>query len=113
VSRRAKEIARLWNELEAELARRGLAERAIYALYDAAIGLRVRSARYRAAAAISNQVATRDLRTLVQQGLLVPKGEKKGRIYLRGPVLKEIFDRTREPRASAAEAFGDQLSLFL
>jgi Fic family protein len=111
VSRRAKEIARLWGELEAELLRRRLDERMIYALYEAAIGLRVRSARYRAVAEVSNQVATRDLRVLVEQGLLIPKGEKKGRIYLRGAALKAIFDGTREPRVSATEAFKRQLTL--
>ncbi len=113
VSRRAKEIAKLWSELEAELARRHLDERMIYALYEAAIGLRVRSARYRGAAAVSNQVATRDLRTLVQQGLLIPKGEKKGRTYVASPALRAIYDQTREPRISAAEAFKGQLSLSL
>ena len=85
VARRMREYARLWSELEAELGRRKLDERMIDALYEAALGFRVRSARYRAAAEISNQVAAKDLRALVQHGLLVPKGEKKGRTYAAAP----------------------------
>ena len=68
----------MWSELEAELARRKLDERMIDALYEAALGFKVRSARYRVAAEISNQVAAKDLRALVQQGVLIPKGERRG-----------------------------------
>jgi Fic family protein len=78
VSRRVKETEKLWNELEVELARRKLDDRMIPALYDAAIGIRVRSARYRLVADVSNQVATRDLHMLVGEGFLEPKGEKRG-----------------------------------
>jgi Fic family protein len=105
VSRRAKETAKLWNELETEIARRKLDERTILALYDAAIGLRVRSARYRANAEVSNQVASRDLRTLVAHGLLVPKGEKRGRTYVASETLVALRDRTREPRVPLLDPF--------
>ena len=112
VSRRAKEIARLWNELETELTRRKLDERMIYALYDAAIQLRVRSARYRSVADVSNQVATRDLRTLVRAGLLAPKGEKRGRSYVASEALVAIRDKTREPRVPLEDPFkATQLAL--
>lgn len=107
VSRRAKEIAKLWNELETELSRRKFDERMIYALYDAAMLLRVRSARYRSVAEVSNQVATRDLRALVQVGLLVPKGEKRGRCYVASPALLGIRDKTREPKAPQEDPFND------
>lgn len=112
VSRRVKETAKLWNELEAELKKRHLNERLIYALYEAAIGFRVRSSRYRMAAEVSNQVASGDLRALVQQGLLVPKGEKRGRVYIASKTLIEIRNQTREPRMPASEVFKDQLRLF-
>jgi Fic family protein len=105
VSRRVKETAKLWSELETELARRKLDDRMISVLYDAAIGIRVRSARYRAVAEISNQVATRDLRTLVREGLLEPKGEKRGRSYVASPALKELWKKTREPRPPFQDPF--------
>ena len=82
VQRRVKEIERLWNQLEFEITRRRLPERAISALYEASIGLKVRSARYQATADVSNVVASRDLRMLVEAGLLVARGEKRGRFYL-------------------------------
>ncbi|MGH9891312.1 MAG: Fic family protein [bacterium] len=105
VSRRVKEIAKLWGELEVESRRRGLDERMIYALYDAAIGIRVRSARYRLVADLSNQVATRDLRDLVQEGLLVPNGETRGRYYVASQGLREIWRRTRETRPEFQDPF--------
>lgn len=111
VARRVKETEKLWNELEVELARRKLPERMINALYEAAIGLRVRSARYRVAADISSQVAARDLRALVEQGLLMAKGEKKGRTYIGSEVVLAIRQKTREPRIPLAEIYKDQLTL--
>jgi len=112
IDRRVKEIARLWSDLESEIDRRGLHERMIYALYEAAIGFKVRSKRYRTSTEISNQVAARDLRTLVGSGLLVPKGEKKGRVYLASPILVSIRDRTREPRKPLPlDIFNGQLTL--
>jgi Fic family protein len=98
VSRRVKEADKLWSELENELARKKLDDRMMPVLYDAAIGIRVRSARYRLAAEVSNQVAARDLRILVREGLLEPRGEKRGRSYSASATLKAIYQRTREPR---------------
>jgi Fic family protein len=112
VERRVKEIARLWSDLEAEIQLRKLMPRVIYALYDAAIGFRIRSERYRAAADISGQVAARDLHSLVASGLLVPKGEKRGRGYVASPVLLSIRENAREPRKPMqVDIFNGQLNL--
>lgn len=111
VARRVRETSKLWDELEAELVVRKLDTRMISALYEASIGLTVRANRYRMAADVSPQVASRDLRALVDEQLLIPIGEKKGRRYEASPILKEIRARTREPRVSAAEMFADQLVL--
>lgn len=105
VSRRVKEADRLWSELENELARRKLDDRMMPALYDAAIGIRVRSARYRLTAEVSSQVAARDLRILVKEGLLEPKGEKRGRSYIASGVLRAIYQRTREVRTPYQDPF--------
>ena len=111
VQRRVRETEKLWNELEIELKNRRLDERMIYALYEASIGLKVRSPRYRAIAEISQQVASRDLKALVEQGLLVPKGEKRGRSYEASPYLLKIRDKIREPKLAAADHFKGQLDL--
>jgi Fic family protein len=97
--RRTREIEKLWDALEAEIRRRGLPDRTIFALADAAMGLRVRSSTYRAAAReISPQVASRDLKLLVEKKLLHPKGERRGRVYVGSPAIKALREAIREPK---------------
>lgn len=76
-------------------------------LWDAAMGYRVRNATYRAICEesadepISEAVASRDLRHLVDVGLLVPRGEKRGRFYLPSKELLEMRQsiiQARDPR---------------
>jgi len=72
-----------------------LPSRAIAALYDAAIGLRVRNAGYRAVLKgweeeVSNQVATTDLAAMVRAGFLAPRGKKRGAFYVAEGPLVEI-----------------------
>lgn len=55
------------------------------------------------------QVASRDLGILVKAGYLLPKGEKRGRLYMASPRLVEIRDRNREPKIPAAVTFKEQL----
>jgi len=112
LERRFKEIARLWSDLEVVIVKRGLHERVIAALYEAAIGFKVKSERYRTQADISSQVAARDLHVLVENGLLIPKGEKRGRIYVASPDLLSVREGAREPRAKTEDVFIQQLKLF-
>lgn len=111
VQRRTRETQRLWDELEIELRKEKLPERAIFALHDAAMGLKVRSPRYRSNAEVSMQLASRDLKALVSAGLLVAHGEKKGRWYVASDRLMTIRSRAREPKRSAAEMFKNELDL--
>jgi Fic family protein len=103
---RVRESERTWTELE-ELARvNKLPERSIMALFDAALGLRVRNSTYRSYYAdspdeITEATATRDLRKLVSAKLLEPRGEKSGRHYVAQGELVSIRRRVvaaREPR---------------
>lgn len=48
---------------------------------------------------------------LVEQGLLMAKGEKKGRTYIGSEALLAIRQKTREPRIPLAEIYKDQLTL--
>jgi len=82
---------RLWDHLEIELNQRGLPERMLLALGDAAIGYKVRNALYRKAADLSELTASRDLKSMVDARLLVPRGEKRGRVYTAAPLVARIF----------------------
>ena len=77
--RRMREIERLWDWLEQLVLTYHLPGRTIFALADAAAGLRVRNATYRASADVGQPLASRDLKALVDARLLVAKGERRGR----------------------------------
>ncbi|HET8661329.1 MAG TPA: Fic family protein [Micromonosporaceae bacterium] len=101
--RRVRESERLWMELERVVAQRRLPERTIIALFDAALRLRVRNGTYRAALAdaeeeITEQTASRDFKDLVGAGLLVPRGQARGRFYVAGPQTLEIQQRIVDSR---------------
>ena len=108
VLRRVRESERMWTDLEALYeGKRGLRERSIQALFDATLGLRVRNASYRSvlkrfgAEEVSHQVATSDLRALVNAGLLEQRGKKRGTFYVAAEPLEEIRSRARERRQAA------------
>jgi Fic family protein len=88
--RRARLISKLWGELEREIQTHHLPDRTIYALSDAAMGYRIRSSHYRHVADVSNVVASRDLRAVVNAGLLVAQGERRGRLYVATNYLRQI-----------------------
>lgn len=107
--RRTQEAGRLWSELEAEIKRRGLLERMILALHDAAFGYRVRNTTYRKAADVSDAVASRDLAQLVAAGLLVAQGEKRGRFYVAGEWLHKVRAETRLTKVASDPFTGEQV----
>jgi len=111
VDRRMKEIARLWSDLEEELRKHKLPERMLSALYEAAIGFRIRTARYCAVADISAPVAAKDLRALMNVGLLIARGEKRGRVYVASPSLIALRENSREPRTPIGDILDEQLPL--
>ncbi len=98
--RRYSETARLWHALEQEAKTHKLNERVINALADAAIGLQVRNPVYRKQAEITDQVAKNDLTRLCGLGYLVPKGERRGRVYVAGKSLLEIHQQSLLPHES-------------
>ena len=105
VLRRIRESETMWLEVEALANAHRLPDRAMAALLDAAIGLRIRNAAYRSVLRhgwqeeISNQVATNDLRHMVNAGLLEQRGTKRGTYYVGSPVLREIREEVRRSRA--------------
>ncbi|HET7016187.1 MAG TPA: Fic family protein [Streptosporangiaceae bacterium] len=94
--RRIRETERLWVNLEDLIRGSSLPDRVMLLLFDAASGLRVRNATYRASLeeagddTISEQTASRDLQRLVAAGLLRPVGEKRTRSYSAGSDLLRI-----------------------
>ena len=97
ILRRTKEIERIYGESLNLVQNNGFPERTAMALLQAAFG-RVRNSSYRVSADVSNNLASRDLKMLVDAGFLIPDGEKRGRFYLAGPRVEEIRRRFRLPR---------------
>jgi Fic family protein len=99
--RRTREIERLWVALAEEVAKHGLPERTVDALAAAGMRVQVRNSLYRSLAEISEGVASRDLTALVAAGLLLPHGEKRGRVYSASPRVVEIQKTVREAKPVA------------
>lgn len=102
--RRVEETERLWREGDRLARTHGLPERTAGGMSDAALGLRLRNATYRSLVeitdgeTISDLTASRDLKAMVDAGLLTPVGEKRGRYYVAAPPLAEVWDRIRATR---------------
>ena len=79
--RRMRIIAKLWDELEREIAKYGLPERTIFALSDAAMGLTIRRASYLEHTESSKITASRDMKAMIRTGFLQATGAARGRIY--------------------------------
>lgn len=95
---RMRELERLYVELSDLVVARGLPDRMALALIQAAFGTRVRNSSYRVSADVSKNLASRDLKVLVDIGLLVPEGERRGRFYSAGPIVAEIRQKLRLPK---------------
>ncbi len=96
--RRNEEYERLYEKIVTISEGHLLMERMQMALFDAALGFRVTNTRYRTDTDVSEVVASRDLKKLCDTGLLEPFGEKRGRYYRAGKVLREARLATRLPR---------------
>jgi Fic family protein len=96
--RRLKEAERVYDDLQREVQKRGLQERMALGLLEAATGYRVRNASYRATTDVSNNVASRDLKALVDAGLLIAHGDRRGRHYVAAELVKDIRQRHLLPR---------------
>lgn len=109
MQRRRAEIEELWNGCVALAEGHGLPERCAAALVDTAYGLRIRRGSYQAAGEemtgeeISDQSASRDLKAMVDLGLLEAVGERRARYYLAGddPLkLRQAIRAKRPPRGA-------------
>ena len=101
---RIRESEALWVDLEKLIADRGLPERSLPLLWDAAHRLRVRNATYRkvledvSSEEVSEAAAGRDLKLAVERGVLRPHGEKRGRFYTATPELLGVWEAIKSRR---------------
>jgi len=88
----------VWERIVNEVKKRRLMDRMAWALADASMGVKIRNSTYRNQVEISNESASKDFRTLVENGLLIPKGERKGRYYEASDTLKNVIRGADIPR---------------
>ena len=113
MQRRRTEIEELWNGCMGLAGRNGLPERCAAALVDTSYGLRIRRGSYQAAVEemtgeeVSEQSASRDLKAMVDLGLLEAVGERRARYYLAGDEPLELRERIRakRPRKESEDPF--------
>ena len=105
LQRRIEEADALWSAIDEERSNRGLHERAMGVLYNAAYGYQVRRRDHMRYADTSERVATSDLGKMVDASLLEAHGERRGRWYGASPVLLEVRERTRKSREPVADPF--------
>ena len=104
VLRRFREAEQMMRDLSDMRRKAGLPERAEAALFDATIGLRVRNSSYRTylrrgwGEEISHALATSDLRSMVNAGLLQAHGRNRGADYMAAAPLIEIRAAARGTR---------------
>jgi hypothetical protein len=99
-------MQKIWDEVEVRVNRLQLPERCIAAVVDAAFGYRITNPTYRRSAEVTEVVARNDLRKLSEQGLLDPKGEKRGRFYIASDSIKKITIRVAEDK-KISDPFSD------
>jgi Fic family protein len=111
--RRRQEIENLWNGCVEMTEQTPLPERCAAGLMDAALGVRIRRKIYRSSAEaatgeeISDLTASRDLKAMVDAGLLEAVGERRARYYLAGDALTRLREeiRSKRPAESADDPF--------
>jgi Fic family protein len=105
VLRRMDVAEQVWTGLTELLSEVKLPERAAWALFDAAFGLRVRRAGYARDAELEPPTAARDLRMLVSAGLLEAQGETRARAYVATPRIRDLRVRTGEALRTLANPY--------
>lgn len=98
VRKRLDRTNQVWLLLGAFAEERGLEERTVSALHDVAMSGRVRRTRYEREEGLSLQRAQRDLRGLVESGVLKPVNRTRARFYTAGPAFPEAaMEAARTP----------------
>lgn len=104
---RAQEAQARWEAVAEAVERRGLKERSIPALFNASLGFRIRNRDYQDYADVSDSLASRDLKALVEADLLIAVGERRGRYYRAAPGLIAINRSVTQERRPIEDPFED------
>lgn len=105
MQRRLHEAAVLGGEVEDLLDAHRLPARAFDPLFDAALGVRVRRSSYVKRSQIEERTASRDLKALVDAGLLLAEGNTKGRFYLASGPVRGLASESRRRRAQLDDPY--------
>jgi hypothetical protein len=74
-------------------------------LFNAALGFRIRNSTYRETADVSDSIAGRDLKALVDSGFLEANGERRARHYVAAARLRAINDSIRQTRRPVEDPY--------
>jgi len=105
VQRRFNEADEQWRAIDALLAENKLPSRMAEAVFDAILGLRVNRPTYVKRTGLIERTATRDLLSLAEVGILVARGERRGRSYVAGEPVLAIRDRIRAERRALVDPY--------
>lgn len=83
----------LWGALAEMAESRGFKERAINALFPASQGLRVRRPGYQEDAEVEEVTANKDLKGMLDAGLLTARGQTRGRFYTGSAELRKVYGK--------------------
>lgn len=103
---RLHEAGVVWAALEEIAEDLGLPDRCVPALYDGALGLRLRRSGYIKLADVEDRTATRDLQQIVDSGLFIPHGERRGRTYTASPQLRAVRAEARSRKPKIVDLYG-------
>ena len=90
-------LDRIWQEAMKIVSTKNLPDRSVYAIADAMMGMKIKNATYRNQAEVSENVASRDLKMLVDKRVLIALGDKRGRQYGPSTKLNEARERVFKP----------------
>jgi Fic family protein len=106
---RVRLYERLWGEIEQVVTvEHGLPDRMVGPLFNAALGLRIRNATYRSVADVSPNVASRDLRILVDVGLIKGHGQKRGKHYTATEPILAAARKARGEKPVMTDPFAEE-----
>ena len=103
---RLSEAGDTWSELETIGEAKRLPDRCVPALYDGSLGFRgVRRTSYMRLAEVEERTATRDLQQIVDAGLFIAHGERRGRTYSASEELRSVRAAARRSRPKPRDPY--------
>lgn len=110
VRRRLDEVTEIWRQLQELGEPLGIPDRSYDALVDAALGYRVQRPGYAKQTGVEDRTASRDLKELVDAGLLDSFGQTRGRYYVAGAPIRQLRQRIRESRGPLEDPYPDLMA---